>query len=260
MNLRRGFGFLARYGFRYPWYVVAYAVLYVTNSRTTASFYDDAQLQALFLEGKSFIRLGDGEINLLLGLRNVYQAFSESLREGMRSLIRDYRADCPYVLGIPRSITRTNRELAERNRLHIWMPFKVFFWWMFPKTVSYMDAHAFYYDRYFERVFAPLMLDKHVIVVTNAGIIQKMRMNARIPWKHMDYIETPAEQALGAYETIAGEIARKVVRKEQAVLLFGLGPLGKTMMKEYSEKGYQSIDVGRGLEAMFTDESLESLV
>ena len=214
----------------------------------------------MFLAGKSFIRLGDGEINLLPGLRNVYQSFSESLRDGMRSLIREYRAECPYVLGIPRSITRTNRELAERNRLYIWMPFKVFFWWMFPKNVSYMDAHAFYYDRYFEQVFAPLMRDKKVIVVTNATIVEKMRMNPRIPWKGVDYIETPAEQALGAYDVIVREIAAKVVRKDQTVLLFGLGPLGKMMIKEYSEKGFQSIDVGRGLEAMFTDESLESLI
>ncbi len=260
MNPRRGIEFISRYGFRYPWYVATYAVFYAANIRTKASFYDDAELQQLFLAGKSFIRLGDGEINLLLGLRNVYQAFSESLREGMRSLIREYRAECPYVLGIPRSITRTNQELAERNRLYIWMPFKVFFWWMFPKNVSYMDAHAFYYDRYFEKVFAPLMGDKKVIVVTNASIVQKMRANARIPWKQVDYIETPAEQALGACDAIAAEIDRKVVRKDQTVLLFGLGPLGKTMIKEYSEKGFQSIDVGRGLEAMFTDESLESLI
>ena len=125
-----------------------------------------------------------------------------------------------------------------------------------------MDAHNFYRNGYFERVVAPVFVNKTVIVLTNRNNIAKLQGNSKLPWKNMVYIETPEEESLAAYEDIKKRIDAELLQRapEAVVLFFALGPVGKGLIKEYSTMGYQGIDIGKGIETIFTNESIEYLI
>jgi len=177
-------------------------------------------------------------------------------------MISSYDVSSPYILAIPRFIGVSNKELKRIGKFNVWMPFKSIFFLRFPKRVPYMDAHSFYYPQYFERIIVPVIADKRIVVITRAGIIDDLRRNDRLPWRDIEYVETPEQDLLQSYDEVTQSIDAILNNhnREDTVLLFAGGPASKYMVYEYSRKGYQGIDVGRGLETVFTDTSLQHLI
>lgn len=263
MTLSRIVNFVRRY-YRHPLYILVYGVLYpIPGFRIRIHIYSEDEVRELLSAGKSVIRFGDGEINLLLGLRNHYHEYAPRLRSMLQNIVRGYGPTSPYVLAVPGALTVRNDRLREIQRFNIWLPFKTMFLLSFPKRMAYLDAHSFYYDGYLERVVAPALTDARIVLVTNAKTIQKQQANPRLPWKDIRYVTTPEVGLLEAYDdTVRAIDAVLAVSLEgrRSVLLFAVGPVGKDLVRNYSEKGYQSIDIGRGAEVMFTDESIEQLI
>lgn len=263
MTPKRIFRFFIRYA-SHPTYVVLFGVLYFLDSfRIKVRIYDESELTEQIRGGKSLIRIGDGEINLLLGIRNHYHSFSKELRHMLREIIRAYGTESPYILAVPRAITQRNDILKTQNRFHVWLPFKVFFCvGGFQRGLPYADAHSFYYDGFAERVLSSALSGKIAVLVTNENTIRKQRANPRLPWKNMVHVVTPESEALSSREQICCGIDTALGghRKEEVVLLIAAGPLGKYIVKEYAEKGYQALDIGRGAEVMFTNESIQHLI
>lgn len=259
----RALRFLLRYA-EQPLFILTYGVLYfLPGFRISIPLYSEDEIQRLISDGKSLIRFGDGEINILLGLRNHYQEFSPRLRSMLRALVREYRPDGPYVLAVPGAITQRNDTLKRAQRFNIWLPFKALFLLSFPRAVPYGDEHAFYYDGFAQRILVPALEGKTVILITNARTIEKQRANPRLAWKNMLTIETPENDLLDSCDELERSIhvaLDLLPEGERAALLFAAGPAGKILMKRLSEAGEQCIDIGRGAETMFTDESIQSLI
>lgn len=254
--------FLKRY-IKYPLYIITYACTYFLRDFSfKIQFYTDEEIISLLKKGKSIIRLGDGEISTIpLGLENCCQTPNSTIKKMLRRVIREYSVESPYVLSVPRFLNTSNSELRGMNKLHLWMPVKVMFLLRFNKNVPYMDAHNFYYDNYIENVISPIFKDKTVILVTKKETIEKHKNNPNIPWSKIGYVETPEKEALLEYENIKRSIDREIndLSPNNVVLFFAMGPVGKYIIFEYANRGYQCIDVGRGLEVMFTGESIEHL-
>lgn len=258
----RGYKFIKRYILTNPLYVAAFVFWYpwqgfVLKIRSET----DAELGTAIREGKSLIRLGDGEINLLLGLRNHYQDFNKDLKKHIWRIVTSYSSSSPYVLAVPFSIKFSNRELRRINRLYVWMPFKVMFWLYFNKAPAYTDAHAFYYDGYFERFVGPELKDKKIILITNAKIIAKWRHNPRLPWSNVEYVVTPEENVLSVYGDIRQKILQCLDKTDplQTTLIFAMGPVGKELCFELSDR-VQCLDLGRGAETIYSDESIQDVI
>lgn len=262
MTIARIVKFFRTYFLKHPLYVLTYGVLFfLKNAKFNIHFYTAYEIESFLKEGKSLIRLGDGEINLLLGLENYYHAFSPKLKMMMEEIIKSYSVTSPYVLSVPRFLNFSNRELKDIGKFHVWMPLKTIFLLMFPKKVAYMDAHNFYYDNYFENNIAPIFKDKIIICVTKKETIEKQKNNKNIPWKNIWYVEVPERDVLSVYEEIKRRIEKELCRfnKKDIVLFVAMGPVGKYLIFEYANRGYQGIDIGRGLEVVFTNESIEHL-
>lgn len=263
MNSTRIANFVRRY-VRHPLYILTYVVLYlIPGFRIRIQIYTEEETRAVLQEGKSLIRFGDGEINLLLGLRNHYHEYSPRLRSLLLDIVRGYGSDSPYILAVPQAITVPNRALRKIQRFNVWLPFKTMFILLFPRRMPYVDAHCFYYDGYAERVLGAAFRDAAIVLITNAATIEKQRTNPRIPWKDIRYVTIPEANLLGAYASTLKAIdavCSEFTGTARPVLLFAAGPAGKFLIKEYSSLGYQCIDIGRGAEAMFTSESIEELI
>lgn len=259
----RAINFLKRYLLKHPIYVVTYiCTYYLKGFAFNEHFYSKEEIKELILRGKSIIRFGDGEINLLLDLKNHYHKFSPKLKEMIKEITASYSKDSHYILSIPKFINFRNEELKKIGKLNVWMPLKVMFLLMFSKNIGYMDAHNFYYDNYFEEVVAPIIKDKKIILITKKETIEKQKNSNYIPWKYASYIETPEENAIERYEDIKKSLNKELLnyKKEEIVLLVAMGPVGKYLIFEYGNKGYQGIDAGFVVEKMFTGESVQYLI
>lgn len=263
VDFPRIINFLKRYLFRHPLYMSVYIIVFFLKDFSFKThFYTADELTNLIKEGKSIIRLGDGEINLFHGFKNHYHIFSPKLKSMMKKIIKSYSSKSSYILSIPRFVNVSNQELNTIGKLNVWLPLKVIFFLLFPKKVSYMDAHNFYYDNYFEKVIAPILKDKKIVCVTNKKTIEKQRKNSKMPWKDICYVESPEYDALDSYEEIVSAINNEVKKyaKKDIVILVAIGPVGKYLIYEYSKKGYQGLDIGKVAEVMFTGESTQYLI
>lgn len=259
----RGLRFLKRYLFKNPRYTVAYLTACVRNGYTyPVHLLSESELVSELSKGRSVIRLGDGEINLMLGLRNHYQSFEPVLQEVLFKIVFNYSSDGPYLLSIPRFVTVSNQELKQMEKFNVWLPLKVMFGLYFKQDLPYLDAHSFYYDGYFERTVSKTLRDKVVILITNQETINVQRANPAFPWQGFMSVVAPSEQSLSSAVQIKSEIEAMLatVTNKDAVLLFAMGPVGKMLAYEFSNKGVQSIDIGKVAEVMHTGESIAYIV
>ena len=259
-HLLRALRFVARYA-AHPAYILAYLANYKKKGfALNAAICDESEVAAQIRRGRSIIRFGDGEINLLLGLKNHYHAYTPTLRDMLAEIVETYNDDKPYLLAIPKFVNYRNTELRGIGKLNVWMPFKTIFVLMFPKRARYMDAHSFYYDGYFERLVAPAISEKSIVLVTNQVTINKQRQNLRFPWRDFQSVVTPDEEALPAFGRIRKEVLEVLGGMEKPVTLVSMGPAGKYLVKELAERGYQAIDIGKAAEVIFTGESIEWMI
>lgn len=246
-HLTRNFAFLLIYTLSF----------FLPDYEQKVTFYSREELLDLIRAGKSFIRLGDGEIFLINYGSIHYQRYNHGIREALLRLIEDYSKESPYVLGIPRQLTKSNTWLRSRNLLHCWLPMRVVYWLRFNKTASYGDAHCFYYPHSFEKDIAPHLQDKHVVVVTRKGTIESLKENSQFSLLNVSYVESPD---FNSYDVLDDIKARtNAVLKDTSrhpVLLVAIGPASKPFVYEYSVRGIQAIDVGIGLEAAFTEKDM----
>lgn len=261
--MKRLIQFLRRYLRKHPSYVFTYFLFFWQKGFImNAPLLNDSEITGAVKAGKSIIRFGDGEINILLSIKNHYQDFSPRLQKMLNEIVSNYNSKTSYILGVPRFINTSNQDLKNIGKLQVWLPLKIVFWLYFNKKTPYMDAHNFYYDNYFERVVVPEILDKDIIIVTRKETIDRIKQNKKLPWKNIAYIETPENNALGEYENIKNSIDKVLnnYNKSNVVLLFAMGPVGKYLIYGYANSGVQSIDLGKAVEVMFTDVSISYLI
>ena len=81
-------------------------------------------LQLLLKTGKSYIRFGNGESEILAGLDMATQVYDRELEKGLARIIKDYSPDSNYVLGLVNwALTLSVEEMKakqEQNLFHIW--------------------------------------------------------------------------------------------------------------------------------------------
>ncbi len=230
---------------------------FLPNFNQSVIFYKKKEVERLLKEGKSIIRLGDGEMYILISTAMEFHASNQILRKKLHNIVKRYSKNDPFVLALPSQITESNLELKKRGIKDVWHASKVVYFISFPKRQKYADALMFYprYDKKtFSEVVLPFLEDRVLIFVTKGVTIEKIK-ESDVFHKRSAYVVTPEKQAFDSYDYIKGNIdlaCSKFSDKKEIVLLFALGPVGKVMAAEYSEQGYQCIDIGKGLDFIFS--------
>lgn len=261
--MRRAVNFFKRYIYKHPLYVAIYGVAYYLRGFSfKVNFYKDEQVANLLQKGYSLIRLGDGEANIILDLRNIYHNYDVKLKKMLLSIIKGYHKDSGYILAVPKFIKFSNKELRSIGKLNVWLPFKIIFLRFFQKNIPYLDSHSFYYDSYFKNVVLPVFKDKKIFFITNNQTINKQKNNPDFLKDNVFFIVAPDRDALNYYGELKKEIDLKLFNfsPQEVVLLFAVGPVGKYLIWEYTLRRYQGIDIGKFAEVMFTKESIQYLV
>lgn len=261
--LKRVFDFFIRW-YKNPVFLIAYACYYFQSDfRAGTKFFTEKEFVEEMKKGRSFVRLLDGETHIINGQDLAYQKYEKRLANSMRQMIKEYTDDSPYVIGLAAGfLNKTNRELKKDSMFYVWLPAKVTFKTLFNKKAKYGDGHAFYRDGFFVRNMESVLLDKHLLVVTNAKSIEAFKNNKAIPFKKFSFVETPSTNSYEKYDKIFSETLEtvsKIPKEEKPVIVFSTGPASKQLVYEFSKLGYTSYDLGRGFEVLYTDVSLEDV-
>ena len=169
------FTFLKKYFFYNPLYTLTYlcALLLPSFSFKKIRLYTNEEIKQKIEEGKSIIRLGDGEVHIMNGQNMGYQYYTEEIARGLFSIIKKYTQKSDYILCINRfALNKSNRYLHSLNLLRCWMPMKVFFFLYFKKKEIYGDGVLFYYNHSFLYYLDVHMRDKLVILITRKETIE----------------------------------------------------------------------------------------
>jgi len=193
---------------------------------------------------KSVIRMGDGEILLMMGKSINWQCYDYELDRNLFKIIINYNKNSPYLLCLPNYFLKaSNHELKKIKRFKMWYPFKILYLTKFPKDCIYGDALTF-------RVMGKLSMNinllfnyKYYIIVANENILNNIDYKN---FKKVLKIKVPQKNAYSHKDIILNEIKKKIIQfhKEEIVALFSCGPLAKILVYEISKIGYRGIDVG----------------
>ena len=84
----------------------------------------EESLQLLLKSRKSLIRFGNGESEILVGLDMPTQIYNKELAKGLANIIKDYNADCNYLLALTNwNLTKSVRELKDsrkKRKYYMW--------------------------------------------------------------------------------------------------------------------------------------------
>lgn len=256
----RSIKYTKRHLFRDPAYFLSYGINYFKKGYVPhISYYDYSDIPRLLEEGKSFIRLGDGDVYTLTGGGQPYQQYDEKLSEKLFSLISEYSDDSGYVLCLnKRPLEKSNKELKKLNIFNCWLPTKIYYNLYFNKQAKYHDAAMFYYADTIPKYFEKYLLDKSIVIAANKGNIDKFKANKNIPFLNIKYIETPEVNAFSKYSSIKDLILNHVNDEQgkKVVVLAAFGPASKVLAYDLFNK-VQIIDIGYGVGVAYTEKGLD---
>lgn len=260
--LTRTVSFILR-NYRNPLYILGYAYAYPQKIfKQHARFLSPTELQTELERGKSLLRLGDGEIYMMnYGDIPQYELYQPRLRDYFFILVRTYTSDSPYLIGIPIFVNYTNKELRDMGKLYVWLPLKVLFRFVFPKDVSYFDAHLFYRDGGFAQSLESILKKHKTVVVTRAYNIALMQESGFDTKIQTTYIEAPEKNSFAVMDTLLQKIQDVVGdNKQEYRVVLSVGPASKALVYELSKRGIISYDLGKGIESVYRKNTIEIMI
>lgn len=217
-------------------------------------------LDCAIAEGKSVIRLGDGEIFLYyFGSIPGNQDYAFDLRKFFFRIVDEYKKDGAYILGLGTDyVSLSNEELKKRKLYKIWFLSKVFFYTKSRRDVSYFNAHFFYKTNGFRHTLSGQLKNKNVLVVANAMQIEKLKQSPFVTEYSVTFLCGPDKNGFKYYELLLQQILFYVAHEpENWRVILAIGPTSKVLVYELSKRGVVGYDIGQGVGAIYGESLLE---
>lgn len=253
--------FVKSYVLHDPLFVLAYAlVFFYPGFIFRPKFYSNRTIQDKLAEGRSLLRLGDGEIHIMNGGSIGFQKYEKEIAYALKKSIVEYSDSSPYILCInERVMDKPNSYLRKVNQLYLWLPTKVYYWLYFNKRATYFDASAFYYKHSFDKILTSYLSNKKIILVTRKETAENFQKNYRSPSNIKEIIITKSEDSFDEQAVLIEKLSKYEDQSQDIVVLLSCGPTGKYIAYKLSSK-IQCLDIGHGLEIAYTENDLERML
>ena len=246
-----------------PIYLLRYAYAYPQKEfKNSARFLTEEELLQKLHEGKSLLRIGDGEIYMMnYGSITQYEDYNPELRKCFFTIAKEYNTSSPYIIGLPIFTNESNEDLKKKGKLNVWLPLKIIYRFIFPHDAPYFDAHIFYREGGFDASLAKILERYNIIIVTrkyNIDLMEEAQIKERFP---VTYIETPERDSFAKKDILVKKIQNVVGNeKEKYRVILATGPASKALVYELSKQGIVSYDIGKGIEAMYRKNEIEHYI
>lgn len=222
--------------------------LHDSNSITILS--QEQSLTLLEKSPKSFVRTGDGEIKLMMGMDQPFQKYEKEIADSLKNSLSQYRSD--MYIGINRNYfiplyDHPGPDYYRRNAFD----FRQFYRKYLNPEIQYIDAaftlyvigqkQSVKYDEIFNR-WRKLFEGRDLVIVCGEGILNKLEYDVFELASTKRLIEGPRINAWEKHHQLIEEIETTV--DKNSVVAFILGMAGKAMIPELTDKGYMCWDIG----------------
>ncbi len=209
----------------------------------------------------SFVRFGDGEINLLKGIDQPFQNCNKDLQASLFKLLNTPRRD--LLVGLNRGYYLPfNKELINEYYKRNAFEYRRFFDENCSKDALYIDGSCTFYEfgnhspeaEKFWNGWKELFREKALTIICGEGILNKIQYDVFEFAKSKEYIYGPRINAWYKHEEIMKRIKESVPKEK--LLIFILGMAGKAMIPEVTDLGYVAWDIGhlaKGYNAYMTN-------
>lgn len=253
--------FVFRYGSADPKYLMTYCyTFFLANYKNEAIFYKDEDTISLIRQGKSLVRIGDGEVGLLHGGHVSYQEYNKDLAKSIDKIVSEYKDTEKFLLAVPQFVNFSNKDLKKtKGGIRCWLPLKIEFRRRFSKTKAYADAHLFYRKSNVQELIDYLKT-RTLIVVTTKRNIEKLKSLSLFN-RDTVFLISPEPNPFSEYKNIFRSI-QSVLPSEhsQVTLLLSAGPLSKVLAYDFLNKDVQCIDIGIGIEVLCSKTGYEETI
>lgn len=210
----------------------------------------NSSLDLILKTGKSFIRTGDGEISIMLGLDQPFQKYEPELDKGLRKILSCDNKN--FLVGINGNFylkgSQTCFSPYFRRRAY---DYRQFYAKLTNPNVTYLNSSFTAYifgehgsQKNIERYnkWKQAFKNKKLIVVCGKGILDKLSYNIFELAYSTIYIYGPKINAWDEHEKLISKI--KDIATNEHIIVFILGMAGKVIISELAEHGYTCWDVG----------------
>ena len=186
-------------------------------------------------EGKSLIRIGDGEMRLMRGLSLGFEVPSDGLvseLKEVREIFSRMGDGCPYLLCVPRKFMNASALSLKRH---------------FSRSVTYGDAFIFSkdYPAECDRILTYLGQRPVIFVHNSRECFERFKEAHGGAVHYLPCPDTLAYEKIDELESAVYSIAQDNGYGPGDVrLVISAGPCAKPLVMRTSKRGYQAIDTG----------------
>ena len=199
---------------------------------------------------KSFVRTGDGECKIIMGLNQPFQKYNVEIAEGLIRILRNENDNLLvgingnyytslYSMGNPYFYRRYGYDLRQVYEKYI-DPEKVYihaaitgYQFGKEKSVECIEQYELWREAF---------RDQNIIIVCGEGILDKLEYDVFELASSKQFIYGPRKNAWDVHEELIKKIKEKATKND--IIIFILGMAGKVMILELTELGYTCWDVG----------------
>ena len=211
---------------------------------------EEESLDMILSSKKSFVRTGDGEIKIMMGLDQPFQEYDAELADGLKRLLHGDNEN--LLVGINRNyyIPGYERNYSPFYRRFAY-DYRKYYETVLNLNVTYIDSTCTGYS--FGEHDNPVVIsrykrwknafrDKDIVLISGNGVLEKLENDVFELAKSKTFIPAPAINAWKEHDRIMSDITQSV--SKESILVFILGMAGKVMSLELTELGYTCWDVG----------------
>lgn len=215
--------------------------------------YDELETVRLLMDSpKSFVRLNEGELFLIMGVDQPFQRYSEELKNKLQAILE--QAHPNIYIGINRSYFHSYRGLHPESiryyRLYA-TGLRNYYLEHMNYENTYIDAafslayfrmgKEYDFKAHYERMLK-LFEGKELVIISGHGVLEKLEYDLFALAKNKRIIHAPNKNAFDEYDAILDRILKEVSKSE--LICFILGMAGKALIADLTDLGYMAWDIG----------------
>lgn len=207
-------------------------------------------INELISSSKSIIRFGDGELNLMVGLNNLFEKYNETISKTFKEMF--YKDEPNLLIGTyddglrnPKNFMWTTQNATAYKLMYnsfekimnLYNYDKTYYSSCFIFPFMYTDWDC---DEQFNSI-RKIWENKKVTIICGDEVFSKIKYNVFDNASDISYIYGPTIRAFEKYD----ELKEKVLNApKDSILIFALGPCGKILAYDAFHAGYRVLDMG----------------
>lgn len=225
----------------------------LTFSGVKSNVLDGSETVDVILNGKSLIRLGDGEFGIFAERDIHYQPFSTKLKKEFEHIKTTYEQegnDCRFLLAVPKKFMQCSGVELGKKRVYIssWSDSRLFFKKYFNRSLVYGDAFLFEKrnKETYSRIWSQPGDNRTIIFVHNNE--RYAESFGQMYNREVIFVQCPPFDAFSKTEKILADVNLKIndagLQRNDVQIVISAGPAGKVLVYHLSKSGFQCIDAG----------------